>query len=126
MKKDTLIEHKEIAIVCEESGHTNLNYNGLLITPKANIMVELVVHVVTTKLALTCTNCGKTGHSIETCHNKKKEVPDVPIARIKSIEPIARIKTQLVKSIKIPIHYPSIICFSVEHKYGECLKKIEV
>jgi predicted RNA-binding Zn-ribbon protein involved in translation (DUF1610 family) len=72
MKKDTLIEHKEVAIVCEESGHVSLNYNGLLTTPEANIVVKLVVPVVTTKLTFTCTNCGKTGHSIETCHNKKK------------------------------------------------------
>jgi hypothetical protein len=45
MKKDTLIEHKEVVVVCEENGPINLSYNVLLTTPKANIIVKLVVHI---------------------------------------------------------------------------------
>jgi hypothetical protein len=33
MKRDTLIEHKEAIVVCEESGPISLNYNALLTTP---------------------------------------------------------------------------------------------
>jgi hypothetical protein len=33
MKRNTLIEHKETTIICEESGHVSLNYNTLLTTP---------------------------------------------------------------------------------------------
>jgi hypothetical protein len=32
MKRNTLIEHKEVVVVCEESGHVSLNYNVILIT----------------------------------------------------------------------------------------------
>jgi hypothetical protein len=65
MKIDTLIEHKETIVVCEESEPFNLNYNFLLTTPKANTMIKPIVPVITTKSALTCTNCGKTCQSLE-------------------------------------------------------------
>jgi hypothetical protein len=45
---------------------------------------------------------------------------------VKFTKPIAKTKTQLAKLVKIPICYPCIICYSVEHRYGECSKKIEV
>jgi hypothetical protein len=31
MTKDTLIKHKEVAIICEESGSVIANYNALII-----------------------------------------------------------------------------------------------
>jgi hypothetical protein len=34
-----LIEHKEVIIVCEESGLINLSYNALLTTLETNIVV---------------------------------------------------------------------------------------
>jgi hypothetical protein len=43
MKRNTLIEHREIVIICEESGPIRMNYNALLTTPKAN---EIIKHVV--------------------------------------------------------------------------------
>jgi hypothetical protein len=69
MKRDILIGHKEAFVVCQEKGHVSLSYNVLLTTPKANIVVKRVVFVVTTKSLLTYTNCGKIGHTLETCHN---------------------------------------------------------
>jgi hypothetical protein len=33
MKRDTLIEHKEAIVVCEESGPISLSYDVLLTTP---------------------------------------------------------------------------------------------
>jgi hypothetical protein len=92
MKRNTLIEHKEVVVICEESDML-MNYNILLTTPKANVGVKHVVHAMTTKSTLTCTNCGKIGHLVETCHNKKREVPVVLIAIVKYIEFIARIET---------------------------------
>jgi hypothetical protein len=73
MKKDTLIEHKEDTIVCKESGHASLSYNALLTTLKANINIKLIVVVVKIKSTLIYTNCGKIGHTFETCHNWKRE-----------------------------------------------------
>jgi len=42
-KRNSLIKHKEVVIVCEESGHINLSYNVLLSTPEVNIIVKRVV-----------------------------------------------------------------------------------
>jgi hypothetical protein len=112
MKKNILIEHKEAIVVCEESGHVSLNYNdALLTTLKANVVVKQIVPIVIAKSTLSYTNCGKTGHLVEPCHNKKKEVLVVLTITIKSIEPVVRTKTQPIKSRKILNHYPYIICF---------------
>jgi hypothetical protein len=59
MKRNTLIEHKEVAIVCEESGLVSLSYNVLLITPEANVVVKPIVPTITVKSTLTRTNCVK-------------------------------------------------------------------
>jgi hypothetical protein len=72
MKRNTLIEHKEVAIVCEESGLVSLSYNVLLTTLKVNVVVKHVVLIVTVKSTLTYTNCGETGHLVVTCHNRKR------------------------------------------------------
>jgi hypothetical protein len=97
MKRNTLIKHKEGDVVYEKSGPISLSYNILLTTLEAKAIVKPVIPIVTTKSTLTYTNCGKIGHSMETYHNRKREVPLVPIDTIKSIKPIVGIKTQLVK-----------------------------
>jgi hypothetical protein len=48
MKRDTLIEHKEAVVVCEESGHISLNDNALFTT--------LEVNTLTKPIALNCYN----------------------------------------------------------------------
>jgi hypothetical protein len=121
-----LIEHKEIVVACEEKGPVSMSYNVLLTTPKANARVKHVVPVVIAKSTLACTNCGKIDNLVETCHNIKKEVLVVPTTIIKSLKPIAITKTQPIKLGKILICYPYIICFNVEHIFGECPQKIEV
>jgi len=88
VRRNTLIEHKEVVVTCEENGPVNLNYNILLTTPKTNTIIKHIVHVVTTKSTLACTNYGKTSHSAKTYHNEKKKVLIVPTFTIKSIEPI--------------------------------------
>ncbi len=113
MKRNTLIEHKEATIVCDESGHVSMSYNALLIALEANTRVKPIIYVVTAKSTLTCTNCGKTNHLVETYHNRKREVPIVLTITIKSMELVVRTKTQPIKSGKIHVHYPCIICFSV-------------
>jgi len=72
MKRNTLIEHRKTIMICEENGPFNLSYDVLLTTPEANVLIKLVVSIITAKSTLTCTNCGKTTHSMETYHNKKK------------------------------------------------------
>jgi hypothetical protein len=67
MRRNTLIEHKEVVVVCEESGPISLNV--LLATPETNTIVKHVIHVVITISTLACTNYGKISHSIKTYHN---------------------------------------------------------
>jgi hypothetical protein len=125
MKRNHLIKHKEAIIVCEESEPISMSCNALLTTLDANAGVKHVVHVVIAKSTLTCTNCGKVGHLVESYHKRKKKVLVVPTATVTSTRHVARTKTQLVKLREILVHYPCIICSSVEHRLGKCLKKIE-
>jgi hypothetical protein len=45
---------------------------------------------------------------------------------VKTTKHVTKIKTQPAKPIRIPIHHPCIMCFSVKHRSRECPKKIEV
>jgi hypothetical protein len=122
MKRNILIEHKEVDVVCEENGPISMSYNVLLTTLEADACVKPIVPIVTAKSTLTCINCGKTNHSVETCHNKKK-VPIVSTATIKSTKPTVGTKTQ---PFKIHICYPYIICSNVEHRSRKRPRKFEV
>jgi len=73
VKLNTLIDHKEVFVICEKKGPIRLNYNVLLTTLEVNTIVKPMVHV-TTKFTSTYTNCGKIGHTFEICHNPKKKV----------------------------------------------------
>jgi hypothetical protein len=53
MKRNTLIEHKEVVVVCEESGPVSMNNNVLLTTLKANEGVKPIILVVIAKSSLT-------------------------------------------------------------------------
>jgi len=43
MARDTLIEHKEAAIICEESGSVVANYIALITHPKSKPVAQLVI-----------------------------------------------------------------------------------
>jgi hypothetical protein len=63
---------------------------------------------------------------VETCHNRKIEIPVVLITIIKSTKPEVGTKTQHVKSGKILVCYPCINYSNIKHRSKECPKKIEV
>jgi len=54
-----------------KNGPIRLSYNVFLTTLEVNTIVKPMVHV-RTKSTSTYTNCGKIGHTLEICHNKKK------------------------------------------------------
>ncbi len=62
MKINTLIEHKEAIVVCEESETVNMSYNILLTTSKASDGFKPIILVVIAKLTLIYTNCIKISH----------------------------------------------------------------
>jgi hypothetical protein len=47
MKRDTLMEHKKVVVVCEENGLIRLSYNILLTTLKTNTTTKHVIPIVT-------------------------------------------------------------------------------
>jgi hypothetical protein len=47
----------------------------------------------------------------------------MPTAIVRSTKLVPRTKTQLVKLRKILVHYPCIICYSVEHILGKWPQK---
>jgi hypothetical protein len=49
------------------------NYNTLITSPKFKLVAQHVVTYIIIKQQLTCSNCGKTGHVKETCHNRKRK-----------------------------------------------------
>jgi hypothetical protein len=44
MIRDTFINHKEIAVICEKKGLVITNYNTLIIQPKSKPAAHLIVH----------------------------------------------------------------------------------
>jgi hypothetical protein len=65
MTRDTLIKHKEIVMIFEESGLVIANYNVLIIQLESKPVAHPIVIYTTTRQQLTGSNCGKT------CHAKK-------------------------------------------------------
>ncbi len=49
MTSDTLIKHKEIVVICEESGPTISNYNALIIQPKSKPVAQPIVTFTTSR-----------------------------------------------------------------------------
>jgi len=49
MARDTLIKHKKVAIICEESGSIIANYNALIIHPKSKPIAQPIVTYIITK-----------------------------------------------------------------------------
>jgi hypothetical protein len=72
MVRNTFIKHKEVAIMCEESGLIITNYNALITHPKSKLVAQLVVTYIIIKQQFTCSNYGKTSHAKKTCHNRKR------------------------------------------------------
>ncbi len=73
-----------------------------------------------------CSNCGKTNHVKETCHNRKREEPSVPIVPTKVVELVVEVSAQAIKPIKVPFRYPCIINSTFEHHALDCPRKINV
>jgi hypothetical protein len=73
MTRDTLINHKEVVVICEENELVIANYNVLLFQLESKLVAQPIVHCIITKQPLTCSNYGKTSHAKEICHNKKRE-----------------------------------------------------
>jgi hypothetical protein len=126
MIRNTLIKHKEIVVICEESRLVIANHHTLITQPKSKLVAQHVVTYTIARQQLTCSNYGKIGHVEKPRHNKKKEEPTIPIVPIKVIELVAKVFTQPAKLARMPLRYPCIICFNFEHHALNCPRKVEV
>jgi len=93
--------HKEIAIIYEESGSVIINYNALIPHTKSKLVTQLVIIYIVVKQYLTCSNCGKTNHAKETCHNRKRKKPTVH-ASTKVVKSIVGVIARHVKLVRVP------------------------
>jgi len=58
MTRDTLIKHKEVVMIYEESGLIIANYNALITQPKSKLVAQPIISYTITRQRLTCSNCG--------------------------------------------------------------------
>jgi hypothetical protein len=49
-------KHKEVVVICEESGLVTISYNVILITPNINTTAKTIVTIISTKSLLICIN----------------------------------------------------------------------
>jgi hypothetical protein len=63
MTKYTLIKHKEITMICEESGLVIENYNVLITQPKSKLVAQPIIIYTTARQHLTCSKYGKIDHA---------------------------------------------------------------
>jgi hypothetical protein len=56
----------------------------------------------------------------------KREELVVPIISTKVTEPVVGVIAQLVKSAKVPLKYPCIICSIFEHRALDCPRKTKI
>jgi hypothetical protein len=49
-------KHKEVVVICEESGLVNISYNVILTTPNINTITKTIVTIISTKSLLICIN----------------------------------------------------------------------
>lgn len=97
MTRNTLIKHKELVVICEESRLVITNYDTLIIQPLSKPVTWPIVTYTTSKQQLTRSNYGKTNHAKKTCHNGKREEVAFPIVPTKVVEPVTKVIAQLVK-----------------------------
>jgi hypothetical protein len=72
MKRSTLQQHKEVAMLCEEVMTTIEVRNALLVPQSIKHAIPAKTQSTTWKIDKHCTNCGMTNHNVESCKRKKK------------------------------------------------------
>jgi hypothetical protein len=102
------------------------NYNTLITQLKFKLVAQPIVTYTTSKQQLTCLNCGKMVHAKETCDNKKREELAVLVVPTKVAKLVTKVIAQPVKLARMPLRYPCIIYYNLEHHVPNCPRKIKV
>jgi hypothetical protein len=73
MKRETLQQHEEIALVCEKGIFEVEAINNLSIPHSSKTMLAHKPHTNTEKTRMYCINCHMTNHNVETYKVKKRK-----------------------------------------------------
>ncbi len=73
MKKETLQQYKEVALVCVEGIFKVEAISNLLIPHNSKTILVQKPQTITEKIGMYCINCHRTNHNVETCRVKRKE-----------------------------------------------------
>ncbi len=111
MKRSTLQQHKEVAMLCEEGMTIVKTRSASSIPQNIKQVVPAKTQFSTGKTYKHCTNYGMTNHNVETCKKKKEQTT---MATIEATQPSE--KTQ--KSYSYACH----ICGFNGHKMTNCPK----
>jgi len=72
MKRSTLQQHKEVAMLCEEGMITLETRSELSIPQNTKEATLMKTQSNTRKTNKLCINCGMMNHNVETCKKKKE------------------------------------------------------
>jgi len=73
MKRETLQQHKETILVCEEGIFDIEAINNLLVPYNGKIVLVQKPQIVLEKIRMYCINCHRINHNVETRRIKRKE-----------------------------------------------------
>jgi hypothetical protein len=107
MARNTLIKHKEVAVIYEKNELIIVNYNAFITHLESKLVAQPLVTYIITKQPLTYSNCGKIGHAQKTCHNMKRKLA-APIISTRVVQLVVGVTTQLVKPARVALRYPCI------------------
>ncbi len=112
MKRKTLQQHKEKALVCEE-GISEVEAISSVSVPQSNKTISTQKpQTILEKIRMYCTNCHRTNHNVETCRVKRKE---------NHVPTIFEVIIQQIKVQRL-VRYFCHICGDIGHKIIDCPK----
>jgi hypothetical protein len=71
MKRLTLQQHKDVAMLCEEGMTITKTRSAFLVPQSTKKVTSMKTQSNTRKIDKHCTNCEMTNHNVETCRKKK-------------------------------------------------------
>jgi hypothetical protein len=115
MKRSTLQQHKEVAMLCEKNMTTTKARSALSVSQNIKQTIITKKQSNTWKINKHCINCGMKNHNVETCKKKKEQTMMVTTEA-----------TQLSQKTQKTFSYACHICGLNGHKMTNCPKFVEM
>jgi hypothetical protein len=112
MKKETLQQHKEATLVCEEGIFQIEAISNMLIPQSSSTISIQNLQTILEKIGMYYTNYHMTNHNVETYRVKRKENPILVVYKV------------ITRQIKLqkPMKYSYHICGDTKHNIIDCPK----